>query len=34
MENGGIPRIPDVMRPVNRLTRLFRILKELPDARS
>ena len=29
---GVVPRIPDVMRPDDRLTRLFRILKELPDA--
>lgn len=32
--NGIIPRIPDIMRPADRLERLFRILRELPDARS
>ena len=30
---GNIPRIPDIMRPADRLARLFRILKDLPDAR-
>ena len=29
--NGVIPRIPDIMRPADRLERLFRILKELPS---
>ena len=30
---GNIPRIPDIMRPADRLTRLFRILRELPSVR-